>query len=141
MATYQTISGATVKIFLGGVLYPEAQSISYSIDYGEDPIYGVDSAFPQEIRQTRVSVKGSINGIRLKSSGGIQSRNARTLIKEALHAPYVSIQIKDRSSDEIILFVSQTKITNESFSVSAKGIVSVSFSFTGIIPMGSNDLS
>jgi len=141
MATYQTISGATVKIFLGGVLYPEAQSISYMIDYGEDSIYGVDSAFAQEIRQTRVSVKGSITGIRIKASGGIQSRNARTLIKEALHAPYVSIQIKDRSSDEVILFVAQTKITNESFSVSAKGIVSVSFNFSGIIPMGSNDLS
>jgi hypothetical protein len=141
MATYQTISGATVKIFLGGVLYPEAQSISYMIDYGEDAIYGVDSGFAQEIRQTRVSVKGSITGIRIKASGGIQSRNARTLIKEALHAPYVSIQIKDRSTDEIILFVAQTKITNESFSVSAKGIVSVSFNFTGIIPMGSNDLS
>jgi len=137
----QTISGANIKLFLGGVLYPEAQSISYNIDYGEDSIYGVDSGFAQEIRQTRVSVKGSVSGIRLKASGGIQSRNARTLIKESLQAPYVSIQIKDRSGDEIILFVPQAKITNESFSVSAKGIVSISFNFSGIIPQGSNDIS
>lgn len=137
----QTIVGANIKLFLGGVLYPEAQSISYNIDYGEDSIYGVDSGFPQEIRQTRVSVKGSVSGIRLKASGGIQSRNARTLIKESLQAPYVSIQIKDRSGDEIILFVPQAKITNESFSVSAKGIVSISFNFSGIIPQGSNDIS
>lgn len=141
MAAYQTISGATIKIFLGGVLYPEAQSVSYMIDYGEESIYGVDSGFPQEIRQTRVSVKGSVSGIRLKASGGIQSRNARTLIKDALHAPYISIQIKDRAGDEIILFVPQAKVTNESFSVSAKGVVSVSFNFSGIIPQGSNDIS
>lgn len=137
----QTLTGATIKLFIGGVLYPECQSISLAIDYGEEPIYGVDSAFPQEIRQTRISVKGQVSGIRLKASGGIQSRNARSLIKDALHAPYVSIQIKDRAGDEILYFIPQAKIINESFSASAKGIVNVSFGFTGIIPQQSNDIS
>ena len=141
MASYQTISGAMIKIYIGGVLYPEAQSVSFMIDYGEDPIYGIDSAFPQEIRQTRVSVQGKVTGIRIKNSGGIQSRNARTLIKESLLAPYTSIQIKDRLTDEVILFVSNAKVVNESFSVGIKGTAQVSFDFKGIIPLQPNDMA
>jgi hypothetical protein len=141
MATYQTITGSVVKLFIGGVLYPEAQSISLSIDYGEEPVYGIDSAFPQEIKQTRVSVQGQVSGIRLRASGGIQSRNARTLIKESLQAPYVSIQIRDRSTDEILYFIPQAKVTSQSMSVGVKGTMQLSFGFKGIIPLETNDIS
>jgi hypothetical protein len=141
MATSQTISGASVKLFLSGVLYPEAQSLSYTIDYGEEPIYGVDCPFPQEIRQTRISVQGQVSGIRIRASGGIQSGKARTLISESLEAPYVSIQIKDRASDEILLFIPQAKIISQSTTVTAKGILQLSFSFKGIIPLETNDIS
>lgn len=140
MAT-QIITGSTIKLFIGGVLYPEAQSISWSIDYGEEPIYGIDSPFPQEIGQTRMSVQGQVSGIRIKLSGGIQSRNARTLIKDSLQAPYTSIQIRDRSTDEILLFVPQAKITNQSSSVSAKSVMQLSFGFKGIIPLEPNDIA
>jgi hypothetical protein len=138
---YQSISGAVVKIFIGGVLYPEAQAVSWNIDYGEEPLYGIDSPFPQEIRQTRISVQGQVSGIRLRASGGIQSRNARTLMSEALQAPYVSIQIKDRASDEVLLFLPQAKIISQSNSVSAKGVLQLSFGFKGIIPLEANDIS
>jgi len=136
----QTLTGALIKLYIGGVLYPEAQSISYTIDYGESEIYGIDSAFPQEIRQTRVSVQGQVSGIRIKASGGIQSRNARTVIKESLQAPYVSIQIRDRSTDEIILFIPQAKVTSQSSSISVKSVVTLSFGFKGIIPLETNDI-
>jgi hypothetical protein len=137
----QTIVGAFVKIYIGGVLYPEAQAVSWAIDYGEEAIYGVDSALPQEIRQTRISVQGQVNGIRLKLSGGIQSRNARTILRESLEAPYVSLRIVDRSTDEILLFVPQAKITNQSQSVSAKSVLQLSFGFKGITPLETNDIS
>jgi hypothetical protein len=136
-----TVTGASVKIYIGGVLFPEAQSLSWAIDYGEDPIYGIDSPFPQEIRQTRISVQGQISGIRLRLSGGIQSRNARTLIKDSLQAPYTSIRIIDRATDEVLLFISQAKITNQSYTVSAKSIMQISFGFKGIIPLEANDLA
>lgn len=141
MATPQTINGASIKLYIGGVLYPEASSLSYIIDYGEEATYGVDSALPQEIRQTRISVQGQVSGIRIRASGGIQSRNARTLIKDSLQAPYVSIQIKDRSTDEILLFLPQAKVTSQSTTVAAKGILQLSFSFKGIQPLESNDIS
>jgi hypothetical protein len=137
----QTISGATIKLFIGGVLYPEAQSISYTIDYGEEPIYGVDSSLPQEIRQTRISVQGQVSGIRLRASGGIQGRNARTLLKDSLQAPYVSIQIRERATDEILLFIPQAKVTNQSSTVSVKGLMQLSFGFKGIQPLETFDIS
>jgi hypothetical protein len=137
----QTITGQSVKIYIAGVLYPEAQSVSWAIDYGEEPLYGIDSPFPQEIRQTRISVQGQVSGIRIKTSGGIQSRNARTIIRESLQAPYVSIRIVDRSTDEILLFCPQAKVTNQSQSVAAKGILQLSFGFKGVVPYETNDIS
>ena len=141
MAQPVTITGSSVKVFLSGVLYPQAQSVSYVIDYGEEPIYGIDSPYPQEIRQTRISVQGQITGIRIRASGGIQSAKVRTEIGQSLQAPYAAIMLKDISTDEIILFVAQAKVTSQSITVSAKGVLQLSFSFKGIIPLESNDIT
>jgi hypothetical protein len=141
MAQPVTVTGASVKIKLSGVLYPQAQSISYTIDYGEEPIYGIDSPYPQEIRQTRISVQGQIVGMRIRASGGIQTAKVRTEISRSLQAPYMSVQIIDISTEEIILFIAQAKVTSQSITVAAKGVLQLSFSFKGIIPLEDNDVT
>ena len=135
------LKGSECKLLIGGKLYPEAQSVSYSIDYGETEIYGVDSIFPQEITTTRVSVQGSVSGIRLKLSGGLQGKDALTKINQKLFAPYVSIEIIERQSDTKLIFIPQCKITRESMQIDAKGIVKLSFTFKGIIPYNALDMN
>lgn len=128
------LTGPCVKLYINNNLYKEVQQVSYSIDYGEYEIYGIDSPFPQEIAPGRTVVRGSISGIRIKNSGGIQAYDARPLIRDLLSAPYISIRLNDRASNEDILFIQSAKITNQKMSVGVRGTVKLSFDFSGLIP-------
>lgn len=127
------LTGALVRIYINNTLYREAQSVSYTLDSGESEIYGIDSAFPQEITSTRSSVSGSINGLKVKLSGGLQAYGARPLIFDLVKSEYISIRIQDRSTGEDILFIPNAKITQQNFQANIKSSVRVSFSFKGII--------
>lgn len=132
MAQQKTLSGAHIKIYINGVVFNEAQSLSYMIDYGEEPIYGIDSIFPQEIKTTRISTTGTITGLRIKSSNGLHGYNLRPKITDSIFAPYISIRIVDRQTEEDIMFIPYARVTNEKLDVSAKGVAKVTFNFTGL---------
>jgi hypothetical protein len=136
-----TIAGAQIVVYLNEKKFTTTQSISFVIDTGETYIYGIDSISAQEIVPTKLSVTGSINGLRLRNSGGIQALNGRPLFQDILAAPYISIRIQDRVTKEDIIFIPRAKISNESHSVSAKGIYKVNFNFMGIIPLFALDRS
>jgi hypothetical protein len=126
------LSGAHVKLYINNEAYNEVQQLSYTIDYGEEPIYGIDSVFPQEIKITRVSIQGSVSGVRVSGSNGLQGQSIRPKITDSIYAPYVSIRVSDRRSGEEIMFIPYARITNEKFDVTAKGNARLSFSFVGL---------
>ena len=130
-----SISGAQIIIWLNEKKFNTSQSLSFSVDTGETYIYGIDSAFAQEIATTKVSVTGNINGLRLRSSGGIQALNGKSPIADLMSSPYISIRIQDRVTQEDIIFIPRCKIGNESHSVSAKGTYKINFSFMGLLPL------
>jgi hypothetical protein len=132
MATQRVISGAHINLHINGKMYNEVQQLSYTIDYGEEPIYGIDSVFPQEIKITRVSIQGSVSGVRIANSNGLQGQSIRPKITGSMFAPYVSIRISDRRTGEQIMWIPSAQITNEKVDVSAKGNMTLSFSFLGL---------
>lgn len=127
------LTGALIKLYINNKLYKEAQSVAYVIDAGEQEIYGIDSPFPQEIASTRATVSGSVTGVRIRASNGLQAYNARPLVKDLMKAEYISIRIQDRSSGEDILFIPNAKITQQTFQSAAKGVVRLSFNFKGLV--------
>lgn len=134
MASQRTIAGAHIKLYINGAVYNEVQQLSYTIDYGEEPIYGIDSPFPQEIKITRISIQGTISGVRIANSNGLQGQNLRPGIRSSVFAPYISIRVFDRRTGEDIIFIPHAKVGNEKVNVSAKGIMTTSFSFSGLQP-------
>lgn len=134
MANQRTVTGAHVKLYINGVVYNEVQQVSYTIDYGEEPIYGIDSVFPQEIKITRISVQGNVSGVRLGNSNGLQGENIRPGIRDSVFAPYISLRLYDRKTGEDIVFIPYAKVTNEKTDISAKGVVKLSFNFSGLQP-------
>ena len=132
MASQRTIAGAHVKLYIHGSVYNEVRQISYTIDYGEEPIYGIDSVFPQEIKITRISIQGTVSGLRLANSNGLQGKNIRPGIRDSIFAPYISIRLFDRRTGEDIVFIPYARVVNEKVDVSAKGIMTTSFNFTGL---------
>lgn len=136
-----TLTGPNIKLYINNTLYKEVQSISLSVDYGEDAIYGIDAEYPQEIAVTRVSVKGSISGIRLKLSGGLQGKNIRPLFTDVAASPYISIRIQDRSSGEDIFYTQNAKVIRENHSIATKQSYKLSFDFIAQIPLFALDRS
>jgi hypothetical protein len=134
------LKGASIKLYLNGNIYP-CEGVSYSIDYAEDAIYGIDSLYPQEIATTKVSVAGQVNGLVLQMDGGLQGRGLRPLLKDALASPYISVRIQDIYNQVDLLNVNDVKVTNESVNISAKGLIRINFGFKGIYPSQTLDLA
>jgi hypothetical protein len=135
------ITGPHINLYINNQLFKEVESISFSVDYGEDEIYGVDSPYPQEISGGKITVSGSVNSLRLKLSGGLQAKNMRSLFSDVSASPYISIRISDRATSEDIIFIPQCKISNESHSVAAKGTYKLNFNFKGMVPLFALDRS
>jgi len=130
-----SISGSQVLIYLNEKKFVTSQSLNFSVDYGETPIFGIDSPWAQEIATTKVNVTGSIQGLRLRNSGGIQAITARSLIVDIISSPYISIRITDRITKEDIVFIPRCKVGNETHTVVNKGVYKINLSFIGLIPL------
>jgi hypothetical protein len=129
------ITGAQIKIYINNKVYKELTSVSFNVDYGEVETYGIDALYPQEIAPTKIMVRGSVQGLRIKMSGGLQGVTMRPLFVDAAASPYVSIRIQDRSTGEDIIFIPNAKITRESHTIATKATYKVNFDFVGQIPL------
>lgn len=129
------LTGAHIKLYVNNKLYKVTQAVSFDIDYGETETYGIDAPYAQEIASTKVTVRGRVQGLRIKYSGGIQADNLRPLFTDTAAAPYISIRIQDRQSGEDILFIPQAKVSKENHQISTKSTYKLSFEFSGIVPL------
>lgn len=135
MAIPVILSGANIKLYINNKLYKEVQSVGFTVDYGEEAIYGIDSPYAQEIAGNKVSVRGNVNGLRVKMSGGLQGVSMRTLFYDTAASPYVSIRIQDRATQEDIIFIPNCKISLESHSIATKQTYKLNFNFVGQVPL------
>ncbi len=134
MAVPVTLVGAQIEIFWNNLIYKEVADISFTVDYGEEEIYGVDSQYAQEIAGGKITVSGQVNGFRLKLSNGLQAKNLRSLFSDVTASPYVSLRVSDRSTSEDLIFIPMCKISSETYSIPNRGTVKLNFSFKGIVP-------
>ena len=138
-----TITGADVKVYINNKVYPYIKSISVKVDYGETETKGIDSLIAQEIASTGITISGSVTGMRVKLSGGLQAMNMRplNLAKDLAANPYISIRIQDRSTSEDILFIPNAKVSSESHVVAIKSSYQLNFDFVGTVPQFALDRS
>jgi len=131
MAQPTILRGMDVKIFINGLAYPEAQSVSYVEDRQDELIYGIDNVFAQEIISNKYSVQGRISGLQLKDDK-LSTRQIVAKYHNILSAPYISILIKDRHSGATLVEISRASVDRKSFEVNAKGLAKVTISFKAI---------
>jgi hypothetical protein len=137
-----TITGALCRIYINNKIYTVAQSVNIEQDTGEYSIYGINSPYPQEIAGGGQNmVRGSVKGIRIRNSGGIQGSNGRPLFSDLAASNYVSLRLEDRSTSETIWSIPNAKISRVTEGVQTKGVYSLSFDFIGQIMFWALDLS
>ena len=135
MAQQLTLPASAILLYINNKKYNPTMGLSFTIDYNEQQIFGIDSPWAQEIASNRVTVTGNVNGIRTVQSGGLQGGNLRPAFTEIAASPYISIRVTDRISGEDIMLITTAKVTSESHSISPKGVYLLNFSFIGQIPL------
>lgn len=136
------IAGATCRLYINNTIYSVAQQVTYDVDTGEYEIRGIDSPYAQEIAGGgTISAKGSVHGVRIKNSGGLQAQNARPLFSDVNASPYVSLRLEDRSTGEVIWSIPNAKISRVKDSVAVKGTYKIDFDFIGQVLYWPLDLS
>lgn len=143
MANSLIVTGALCRLYVNNKVFSVTQSVSVEIDTGTISTYGINSPYPQEIAQGagQNSVKGSVKGVRVKNSGGLQGSGLLPLFSDLSSGNYVSLRLEDRSTGETIWSVPKSMVSNVSESVQTRGIYLVSFSFIGQILFWPLDLS
>lgn len=138
-----TLTGADIKVYINNKVFPYIKSINLKIDYGEQEIKGIDSPFPQEIASAGLTIRGSVTGMRVKLSGGLQAANMRplNLATDIAANPYISIRIQDRSTQEDIIFIPNAKVSAESHVIAVKSSYQLNFDFVGMVPQFALDRS
>lgn len=136
-----TLTGANIKVYINNKVYPYIQAINLSVDYGESENYGIDAIYAQEITATKLTVRGSVQGLRVKMSGGLQAMNMRPLFLDIAAGNYISIRIVDRSTEEDIVFIPNAKVARENHSIGVKSTYKLNFEFVGMIPLFALDRS
>ncbi len=135
MSVPVTITGAMIEIYWNNNQYKEVADVSFTVDYGEEEIYGIDSPYPQEIAGGKVTISGTVKSFRLKQSGGLQGRSLRPLYTDVSAAPYVGLRVTDRSTGEDIIFIPQCKVSSESHTIPTRGTYRIDFNFKGMVPL------
>lgn len=135
------LTGAQIELWINNKQYKEVESLTFNVSYGEEATYGIDSPYPQEISVTRIEVAGSVSGLRLKLSGGLQAKSMRSLFTDVMSSPYISIRVTDRATQEDILLIPQAKITREAHTVPNRGTYKLNFDFRGLVPFFALDRS
>lgn len=133
------LAAPNIRVYINGKVYKEMQSITFSVDYGESEIYGIDSPWAQEIALTKVTIRGSVRGLRIKNSGGLQAKSMRPLFSDIAASPYLSIRVNDLTTGEDILLLQTAKVTRESHTIETKRIYHMDFDFIAQIPLFSLD--
>lgn len=136
----QTGSGVVVKI--NGNVVGFATSISYQRSVGARVITGIDSPFAAEIALAGpYTVTGTMSGFRMRGSGGLEGSNTMNAASPSAYfnQQYVSIEIIDILSGASIVTIYQAMFVNDSWSMTAKDVITFSASFIGIFMQ--NELS
>lgn len=126
-----TLAAGNINFYINNQIYKVTQALTLEVDYNEESVYGIDCPWPQEVMPGKVMIRGSVKGLRIKNSGGLQGSNMRPLFTDLAASPYVSIRIQDRTTNEDIALIVNAKISNEMHSMTAKGMYRLDFNFIG----------
>lgn len=126
-------SSSRVALYLNGKLYAQVKSFDFTSSNGAEELRGIDVPYPIELAPTTISVAGSIGLYRILGDGGAEGMNAMSQPIDIASEKYSTLILLDIFTDTVIFRSDYTKITQQSWSVPAKSIMTGQLSFTGII--------
>jgi hypothetical protein len=124
--------GAGVRCLINSVDIGIVTAIQWGTQTAKEEERGIDSMAPFELSGTSSSVSGSVSVYRMRDSGGLEGLNIVKPIPEISEDEYFTLELKDRLTGSTYFKVDHAACDGQSWSASAKGIVTGQFSFHGL---------
>jgi hypothetical protein len=104
--------------------------LDYNIETQETTIHGIDGVLPSELAPSKIEVTMNIQVYRTPDNDPVDGRIAPlgdrgndSSQKDFQVTPYISIEIRDRTSDKTVLFLPRAWVLSRSGSAQAEGIL------------------
>jgi len=106
---YMTGSRAIIKI--NNKLVGFAHSVTFRVNTSQTDILTIDDWTPYEIAPSRVSIEGTLGMFHIPGKGA-SAELIQSNILSFLHHQYITIEIKDRTTDHLIFKTNRAVITS-----------------------------
>lgn len=126
-------TGPGVKLSINGIICGFATGIQYQRSIATKEIYVIDTPLPQEIMPTTYSVRGTLTGLRIRDSGGLDGYGIMDLsdLGKYFDLKYATIEVVDRATNKTIATIQKVLFDTDSWNISARAPISFSATFKG----------
>lgn len=126
--------GAGVRLIINGVIIGFATGINFTRSTSAKFIYEIDNPYPKEIAKTAYSVQGTLTGLRIRDSGGLDGVGImdESNANAYFNSKYCVLEIVDRVTNKNMFTIQKVLFDQDSWSIQAKQLVSFSASFKGM---------
>ncbi len=124
-------SGARTILKVNDEIVGFAFSISWNISTEHKDIYTLDEYLPSDTAPSIVSVTGSIGAFHIPGSGPTK-KEFQANYKSFLQHKYITIEVRDTQTDELLFFTNKAYITNRSQSLNTGQLSKMTLNFRAI---------
>lgn len=111
MAPPKVHSGARAILKIDNQVAVYATNVSYSITTDFKEIQGIDNSLPDELVPTSIKVEVTCTNFRVPKESA-SALGLQPTILNHLHQRYINIEIRDRGTNDVILYVPKALLTN-----------------------------
>lgn len=119
-------------VYVNGRVYGRVKEFQWSSATPKKPQYGLDSLEPYELIPTSTRVTGRLTLYRTVGDGGAEGAAMATRYEDVPREKYFSLQLMERGSQTIVFEARYCSVTNQSWSVPERGLVTGTLEFEAI---------
>jgi hypothetical protein len=128
------LTGAGILLQANGNTVGFATGIQFTRSQNTKVIMEVDSPYAAEIMPTSFTVSGTLSGIRLRNTGGLDGPGIMDLskVQSIFYQQYTSLIVVDRVTNKNIYTFSKVMFDSDSWTITSKNVITFSANFKAV---------
>lgn len=124
-------SGARAQLKVNGEIIGFCFDINWNIETQQKEINTIDNYLPEDTAPTIVRVTGSMSNFHIPGQGPTKKEHQSNVVS-FMHHKYITIEVRDSQSDELIFYTDKAFITNRSQGFQAGRLSRMTLNWTAI---------